>query len=52
MNYIKRPRAFYLFAAIIVSCVLIAGCRKPDDVECVDLSEQAWGRDHYLRRWK
>jgi hypothetical protein len=43
MNYIKRPRAFYLFAAIIVSCVLIAGCRKPDDVECVDLSEQASG---------
>jgi hypothetical protein len=43
MNYIKRPRAFYLFACIIVCCVLITGCRKPNDVDCVDLSEQAWG---------
>ena len=43
MTHAKRLRNFYLFAAIIACCVLITGCQKPDNVNCVDLSEQAWG---------
>ena len=43
MTDAKRLRNFYLFAALIACFVLNAGCQKPDDVECVDLSEQAWG---------
>jgi hypothetical protein len=43
MTHAKRLSSVYLFAAIIACFVLNAGCQKPDDVNCVDLSEQAWG---------
>jgi hypothetical protein len=43
MTDAKRLRNVCLFPALIACCVLIAGCGKPDDVECFDLSEQAWG---------
>jgi hypothetical protein len=44
MTHAKRLRIFYPFAAILACCVLMTGCQKPDDVNCVDLSEQAWGK--------
>ena len=43
MRHAKGLRIFYPFAALIAGCILFAGCMKPDDVDCVDLSEQAWG---------
>jgi hypothetical protein len=43
MTDAKRLRNVYLFTAIIACCMLITGCQKPDDVNCVALSEQAWG---------
>ena len=32
-------RTFYLFAVIAACCVLVAGCPKPEDVDCINLSE-------------
>ena len=43
MIHAERLRTFYLFTVIVACCVLIMGCPKPEDVDCVDLSEQAWG---------
>jgi hypothetical protein len=43
MNHAKRLRAFCLCAVISGCFLFVAACQKPDDVECVDLSEQAWG---------
>ena len=43
MTHAKQLKIFYLFAAFIAGCVLFAGCMKPDDVNCVDLSEQVQG---------
>jgi hypothetical protein len=43
MIHAKGLRTLYLFTVIIACCLLIAGCTKPDDVDCVDLSEQAQG---------
>jgi len=34
----KRLRTVYLFAVIAACCLLITGCPKPEDVECIDLS--------------
>lgn len=43
MVYAETLRTFCLFAVIIACCLLITGCQKPEGVDCVDLSEQAWG---------
>ena len=43
MVHAEKVRTFCLLAAIIACFALITGCGKPDDVHCVDLSEQAWG---------
>ena len=43
MIHAKGLRTLYLFTVITACCVLIAGCTKPGDVDCVDLSEQAQG---------
>ena len=44
----ERLRTVYLFAVIAACCLLITGCPKPEDVDCIDLS----GRDHHMYRWK
>ena len=36
----KRLLTVYLFTVIAACCVLIVGCQKPEDVKCVNLSEQ------------
>ena len=43
MTHAKRLRSVYLFATLIACCMLITGCQKPDDVNCVDISEQVQG---------
>lgn len=43
MTHAKRLRSFYRFATLIACCMLITGCQKPDDVNCVALSEQVQG---------
>ena len=35
----KRVLAFYLFTVLIVFCFLVSGCPKPEDVDCVNISE-------------
>ena len=39
MIHTKGLRTFYLFAVITVCCLLVIGCPKPEDVDCIDLSE-------------
>ena len=34
----ERLRTVYLFAVIAACCLLITGCPKPEDVDCIDLS--------------
>ena len=48
MIHAKGLRTLYLFTVIAACCLLVAGCTKPDDVDCVNLSELVLGRDHYL----
>ena len=43
MSQKERLRTAYLFTAIAVCCLLITGCQKPQDVECVDLGQQVEG---------
>jgi hypothetical protein len=35
----KRAWTFYLFAVTIACCFFVAGCPKPEDVDCVSISE-------------
>jgi len=43
MIHSARLQTLYLFTVITACCLLIIGCQKPEDVDCIDLSEQAWG---------
>ena len=43
MFHVKRKRTLYFLVVIIACCVFITGCQKPEDVECVDVSEQVQG---------
>jgi hypothetical protein len=38
MIHAERLRTVYLLAVIVACCVLITGCTKPEDVDCIDLS--------------
>ena len=39
MKHRKKVWTFYLFTVAIVCCFLISGCPKPEDVDCVNISE-------------
>lgn len=40
MIYAERLQIFCLVTIVIACCLLIIGCQKPEDVVCIDLSEQ------------